>query len=438
MARLKLHFKHNNTTAQQHNMASRMGFSWGGSIGLNTTATESTTSSALVAKPKVTIASPVAITSTSNHQSISKKHNKRSLDDDMNQTFFTPTATTNKYSTSIKSSKKKYSYYNTHPQTTTTSTSNNSSLLTSQSLPLSRSLNLLSKEQLSELIQTMVQDQPELSIPLQNNINERLLDTITIQDFINDLEIKFNNIIKNIPYNKKYYDIEKINPQILNSQYRILDLDDYSFTRLKPYILDFLNCLIDYILFNLPPMIKNFIESIKLLDSITIICVNLPRFKLPSNNYYYDKCWEQISFIWCSLINQLYNDPILLNLNGNNDSILLNWFNKLQDYNQLTNGMLTQPWNLIKSLLLQGENNDQAKLLLLQQQQQQHQQQQQQQQQHQQLQHQQLQHQQQQQSMSSFSVTPNYNVNNFSFNNTSKGTSNNQSTLLQFKGLNNS
>ena len=382
-----------------------MGFSWGTSLlnankDLTTTTSTTTTTNTTVTNPSVVTCSiPVSNT----------KHRKRSFQNDVNDENYgfdtnssvnnisksniaplkMPTgaavSTTTTTTTTPATTKRKYTYNSTHQimnshssssnnnNNNSSSTSGKNPLLISQNLPLSRSLNLLSKDQLCELIQNMVQEQPELTIPLQNSINQKLSSTVTIQDFIDDLEIKFNKIIKSIPYHKKYYDMDKLRPFNTNCEYRIMDLDDYSFSRLKPYILDFLNCLIDYILFNLPPLIRNFIESIKLLDSITLMCLNLPRFKLPSNNYYYDKCWEQISFIWCSFINELSNNPILLNINDNNDSILLNWFHKLNNYNQLTNGMLNRPLGLIGDLLLHNRNSKDYNLLmsLLQQQQQQ-------------------------------------------------------------------
>ncbi|KAK5782321.1 hypothetical protein RI543_000256 [Arxiozyma heterogenica] len=391
-------------------MASGMGFSWGTSLlnankGSTTTAITTTTTN--ITKPFMTTSSISTSNIKPNKRSFQSDADDESYSHDNNSTvnYITrsnihslkmPAAvTTTSTITTTTATKRKYTYNSTHQIMNNNSNcsgnynnNNNSngsgnssskcSLLISQNLPLPRSLNLLSKEQLCELIQNMIQEQPELTIPLQNNINQKLVSTVTIQDFINDLETKFNKIIKSIPYHKKYYDIDKLQPFNINCEYRIMDLDDYSFTRLKPCILDFLNCLIDYILFNLPPIIKNFIGSVELLDSITLMCLNLPRFKLPSNNYYYDKCWEQISFIWCSFINQLSNNSILLNINDNNNSILLNWFNKLNDYNQLTNGMLSRPLQLIRDVLLHNRNTNDYNLLssLLQQQQEQQQQQQ--------------------------------------------------------------
>ena len=360
-----------------------MGFSWGTSL-LNTNkdSTTTTTTTKLSMIPNSVSTSTTKCNKRSFHTDTDDENYEYTNNRNINHTTksiisslkssITTTATVPQYANSTK---RKYTYNSTHQTINTADNGNKNSLLISQNLPLSRSLNLLSKEQLCALIQNMVQEQPELTIPLQNNINQKLIDTVTLQDFINDLEFKFNKIIESIPYNKKYYDLDKIQPFNTNCQYRIMDLDDYSFTRLKPYILDFLNCLVDYILFNLPPIIKNFIELIKLLDSITLMCLNLPRFKLASNNYYYDKCWEQISFIWCSVINQLSNDPLLLNINDNNNSILLNWFNKLNDYNQLTNGMLNKPLESIKYLLLRDEYNKDHNVLSSFQQQQQQQQQ---------------------------------------------------------------
>lgn len=133
--------------------------------------------------------------------------------------------------------------------------------------------------------------------------------------------------------------MDKIQPFEINCENRIVDFDEYSFTRLKPYVLEFLNCLIDYILFNLSSIIKKknffFIESIKLLDSITLVGLNLPRFKSSSSNY------------------------------------ILNWFIILNYYDRLAIGMLNEPLEMIKCLLLHnGNSRDYSMLSSFQQQQQ--------------------------------------------------------------------
>lgn len=258
-------------------------------------------------------------------------------------------------------------------------------LIKSQDLPMDRSLQLMNKDQLIELIGNITNNEPFMQLIINNNVQNFLTNRINIDTYLADLIDKFNKIITNIPYNKNFDIPDNINGTInpnmnnygsgeINNYYgthsnnlsqinsplslnytRINNLDDYSFIRLKPFILEFLNCLIDYLLFNIPPKFKNIIESLNFLDNVTILIINLPRFSLASNNYYYDKCLEQISMIWCTLTNYLINDSN----NGFNshslNNFLINWSNKLEKYNLFTNNLLLKPLNLINSMII---NND--------------------------------------------------------------------------------
>ena len=125
------------------------------------------------------------------------------------------------------------------------------------------------------------------------------------------------------------------------------NLNDYAFVRMKPSVLEFLNCLVDCILDQIPPRVENLLDSLKFLDSCTDILTHLPRFQLASNNYYYDKCLEQLSYVWCTLIEHIARD-VLLTLNG--ESVISTWVAKLEVYNKLSNGILARPLQLFKSL----------------------------------------------------------------------------------------
>lgn len=264
-------------------------------------------------------------------------------------------------------------------------------LIKSQDLPINRSLQLMNKDQLIELIGNITNNEPFMQLIINNNVQNFLTSNVNIDNYLTDLIDKFNRIITNIPYNKNFDLPNNINNDInLNANVnnymngnneicnfginysnnftstnspvsldysRINNLDDYSFIRLKPFILEFLNCLIDYLLFNIPPKSKNIMESLNFLDNVTILIINLPRFNIASNNYYYDKCLEQISMIWCTLINCLINDSNN-GFNANNlNNFLINWSNKLENYNIFTNNLLLKPLNLINSMIIDNDYN---------------------------------------------------------------------------------
>ncbi|SMN19972.1 similar to Saccharomyces cerevisiae YIR011C STS1 Protein required for localizing proteasomes to the nucleus [Maudiozyma saulgeensis] len=226
-------------------------------------------------------------------------------------------------------------------------TPNYIAMIEGQPLPLERSLDLMDKSQLQNVIMDLLQVHPQVTQHLQSSLSQ--------YSFSNDrrlvsLKEKFQEIYSTIPYNKDY----------MNNN--IPRLDDYAFVRLKPLVLEFLNCLTDYILNNIPPRSTNLQESLLFLGSCTQMVCELPRFTLPSNNYYYDKCLEQLSYIWCTLIQHLAQEDDTLNgmwVGGNSkDAIISNLYDKLNQYNESANNLLSRPLQLLKHMMnIHSENS---------------------------------------------------------------------------------
>ncbi|CAB4254054.1 similar to Saccharomyces cerevisiae YIR011C STS1 Protein required for localizing proteasomes to the nucleus [Maudiozyma barnettii] len=219
-------------------------------------------------------------------------------------------------------------------------TPNYIAMIEGQPLPLERSLDLMDKSQLQNVIMDLLHVHPQVSQHLQSSLSQ--------YSFSNDrrlvsLREKFQDIYSTIPYNKDYM------------SNNIPRLDDYAFVRLKPLLLEFLNCLTDYILNNIPPRSSNLQESLLFLGSCTQMVCELPRFTLPSNNYYYDKCLEQLSYIWCTLIQHLAQEDDTLNgmwVGGNSkDAIINNLYDKLNQYNETANNLLARPLQLLKHIM---------------------------------------------------------------------------------------
>lgn len=79
----------------------------------------------------------------------------------------------------------------------------------------------------------------------------------------------------------------------------------------------------------------------------TDMVTRLPRFQLASNNYYYDKCLEQLACLWCTVIEHLARDVIMT---VNDAPLLRSWIQKLEVYNESCHGILTKPLSQFKSL----------------------------------------------------------------------------------------
>lgn len=207
--------------------------------------------------------------------------------------------------------------------------SNLSSTIQGQPLPIQRGLELMSKEQLQNVLMEVLKDHPQT----QQMVSSRIMGfNFSIEKCSELLKTKLEALYGSVPYSRSYE---------MNS------LDDYAFVRMKPYILEFLNCLIDCILDQIPPRVENLHTSLKFLDECTDMVTHLPRFQLASNNYYYDKCLEQVSYVWCTVIEHIARDVIMA---FNDEALLGSWVQKLEVYNDLSNGMLSRPLQLFKSL----------------------------------------------------------------------------------------
>lgn len=207
--------------------------------------------------------------------------------------------------------------------------SNLTSSIQGQPLPIHRGLELMNKEQLQNVLMEIMKEHPET----QQMVNSKIMGyNFSIEKCSDLLKTKLEALYGSIPYSRSYE---------MNS------LNDYAFVRMKPYILEFLNCLIDCILDQIPPRVENLHSSLKFLDECTDMVTHLPRFQLASNNYYYDKCLEQVSYVWCTVIEHIARDVMMM---FNDEALLESWVQKLEVYNDLSNGLLSRPLHLFKSL----------------------------------------------------------------------------------------
>lgn len=198
-----------------------------------------------------------------------------------------------------------------------------------QPLPIHRGLELLNKEQLQNVLLEAMKIHPQV----QQTVSGKIMSyNFSIEKCSELLKSKLDALYGSIPYSRSY-ETDRLN--------------DYAFVRMKPYILEFLDCLIDCVLDQIPPRVENLHNSLKFLGECTDIVTHLPRFQLASNNYYYDKCLEQLSYVWCSVIEHIARNMIIA---FNDEALLCNWVHKLEVYNELANGMLSRPLQLFKSL----------------------------------------------------------------------------------------
>lgn len=205
------------------------------------------------------------------------------------------------------------------------------SAIQGQPLPLPRAIELMDKHSLQTTLLQLVKIHPEIQHTL---VSIQSL-TTNIDQYVALLKQKLQSIYDNIPYSK--YDSQ--------------DLNDYSFVRIKPYILEFLNCLVDCLLNSIPPQCQNLSQSLKFLDFATELLSQVPQFCTASNNYYKNICYEQLSEIWITVIKEVSMD---INFVSSRDN-LLHWFNRLQEHNGKCDGKLDKPVRFLNTVM---DDND--------------------------------------------------------------------------------
>ncbi|KAI5955479.1 STS1 [Candida theae] len=158
-----------------------------------------------------------------------------------------------------------------------------------QPLPPTRIIETLAKPEMTKLLYSLLDIHPEL-----NQTITRIAQPPSIQSILSILSNKLDTIINSLPY-------------------KCDSSSDYSYLRIKPYLVDFLNCLEDYILWILPPNQHDYdlVSSLWFLHESTNLIHKLPNFTNSEFQYTRNLTYETIINCWIILFNQdLANDDI--------------------------------------------------------------------------------------------------------------------------------
>ncbi|KAI5951172.1 STS1 [Candida jiufengensis] len=157
-----------------------------------------------------------------------------------------------------------------------------------QPLPTTRIIETLNQTQLQDLINKLVDLHPELHTTIKKISNQPSMKSLT-----QILEKKFEEIINHLPYKGN---IE----------------NDYSYLRIKPYLIEFLNCLEDYILSILPPIQQQYEENkisvLEFLNDSTKLIHKLPNFKSSEFQYKKQIIYENLINIWFLVLTNLNDE----------------------------------------------------------------------------------------------------------------------------------
>ncbi|KAI5968783.1 STS1 [Candida margitis] len=156
-----------------------------------------------------------------------------------------------------------------------------------QPLPPTRIIETLDKPELTKLIYSLMDIHPEL-----NKTITKISQPPSISNILAILNTKHDSIINHLPY-------------------KCDASSDYSYLRIKPYLIDFLNCLEDYILWILPPNQHDLLTSLWFLHESTNLIHKLPNFTNSEFQYTRNLTYETMINSWIIIFNQdLANDEI--------------------------------------------------------------------------------------------------------------------------------
>lgn len=204
-----------------------------------------------------------------------------------------------------------------------------------QQLPVTRLIEVLDHKNLQNLVLQLLKVHPEIESTITS------IERPSLHDSVKLLQEKFNEITNNLPYK---YDIES----------------DYSYLRVKPYIIEFLNCTSDFILNFVPPIEDNIFNSLNFLTYITEILQKLPKFTSSEFSYILSTAYEQIANTWllCLTIKEENNNiESLTNLIKIVETMDL--VSKLNQFNQNSEGKFQHVLQYLQSQLdqLEGMNS---------------------------------------------------------------------------------
>ncbi|QPG76441.1 hypothetical protein FOA43_003830 [Brettanomyces nanus] len=199
-----------------------------------------------------------------------------------------------------------------------------------QKLSLPRVLETLDKEGLQQLIMNIISEHPQLTSEVSD-----LSPKVTLNDALSVMKNKLQLIIDNIPY--------KVDPA-----------SDYSFLRVKSYVIDFFQALSDYTLNYLAPVENDVTVSIQfLIEFLTNVFQKLPDFQAIEFRYYYKLTVDKFNTIFLDSISQFVNEKkqnILLVLNEN-------WLQKLDTANRLNHNNFAPAANYLAKEIQTYENS---------------------------------------------------------------------------------
>lgn len=182
-------------------------------------------------------------------------------------------------------------------------------------LPLNRIVETLDKPQLQQLIMDLVNEYPQIT----NTVIEKS-PIVTVDEAIQVLLHKLDNeIMRNLPY--------KMDP-----------CSDYSFLRVKSFVVDFFQLLSDYTLNYLPPIENDLTIPLGFIKKFLMdVLPRIPKFNAMEFRYFHNVTIEKFNHILENCITQFINEKkqnILLIINEN-------WLKSFKEIDEINGNAFT-------------------------------------------------------------------------------------------------
>lgn len=187
-------------------------------------------------------------------------------------------------------------------------------------LPLHRIMQTLSKQQMVDLVQDLINEYPELA----EKVVERS-PKITSLEAIAEMQAKVSAIKQSLPY-------------------KMDASSDYSFLRVKEMVDDFFQLLSEYTLNYLPPVEQDWQIVIGFIRRfLTEVLPEMPKFNAMEYRYFYNLTIEKL--------NHILEDSILKFVNEKKQNVLLmineNWYAAFSQMNNCNDQLFTNIVHLI-------------------------------------------------------------------------------------------
>lgn len=176
-----------------------------------------------------------------------------------------------------------------------------------RSFPISRLLEHLDAPILRNIIQTLVDRHPTLSLEVAGLLS--LPDLSSVISILNGIE---EQLQLSFPYGGD-------------------SKGDYAYNRVRPVLQRFMDALVEYTHIFLPPYEMNKSLTLTFLDHISSMLHRLPEWNNPTHNYYKEELYDIISNAWISTIFNMSKEGYD-GINGDE------WIAKLIKHNEISGG----------------------------------------------------------------------------------------------------